>query len=72
MYAWSAKSNVYFAQDPWWTDGGRGGAAANANPHRLSYRIQERFFRSRSASTPVAENTIDRLIRDAKKAEKTN
>ena len=23
MYAWSAKSNVYFAQDAWWIDGGR-------------------------------------------------
>ncbi len=21
MYAWSAKSNVYFAQDAWWVDG---------------------------------------------------
>lgn len=37
MYAWSAKSNIYFAQDAWWTDGGRGGAAANAHPHRQSY-----------------------------------
>ncbi|MEP6719596.1 MAG: ABC transporter substrate-binding protein [bacterium] len=23
MYVWSAKSNVYFAQDAWWADGGR-------------------------------------------------
>jgi len=23
MYTWSAKSNVYFAQDAWWADGGR-------------------------------------------------
>ncbi|MFN2511500.1 MAG: ABC transporter substrate-binding protein [Pyrinomonadaceae bacterium] len=23
MYEWSAKSNVYFAQDAWWADGGR-------------------------------------------------
>jgi hypothetical protein len=23
MYAWSAKSNVYFAQDAWWIDGNR-------------------------------------------------
>ena len=23
MYEWSAKSNIYFAQDAWWADGGR-------------------------------------------------
>ncbi|MEP6912392.1 MAG: ABC transporter substrate-binding protein [bacterium] len=23
MYTWSAKSNIYFAQDAWWADGGR-------------------------------------------------
>ena len=23
MYAWSAKSNIYFARDAWWADGGR-------------------------------------------------
>ncbi|MGI9067252.1 MAG: ABC transporter substrate-binding protein [Pyrinomonadaceae bacterium] len=25
MYEWSAKSNIYFAQDAWWADGGRSG-----------------------------------------------
>ncbi len=25
MYTWSAKSNIYFAQDAWWADGGRAG-----------------------------------------------
>ncbi len=28
MYAWSAKSNIYFAQDAWWADGGRSNNAA--------------------------------------------
>ena len=28
MYAWSAKSNIYFAQDAWWADGGRSPNAA--------------------------------------------
>lgn len=28
MYEWSAKSNIYFAQDAWWADGGRAGRDA--------------------------------------------
>jgi len=35
MYAWSAKSNVYFAQDAWWADGGRANGAASSNRRGL-------------------------------------
>jgi peptide/nickel transport system substrate-binding protein len=42
MYEWSAKSNVYFAQDAWWADGGRSGggsAAAGKLPRGLLYLL---------------------------------
>lgn len=29
MYEWSAKSNIYFAQDAWWADGRRSGGGAS-------------------------------------------
>ncbi len=35
MYAWSAKSNVYFAQDAWWADGGRSTDATPATRRGL-------------------------------------
>jgi len=35
MYTWSAKSNIYFAQDAWWTDGGRSTDAASSTRRRL-------------------------------------
>ena len=34
MYAWSAKSNIYFAQDAWWSDGKRNGGASTAHTRR--------------------------------------
>lgn len=37
MYMWSAKSNLYFAQDAWWADGGRGGAASSTHTQRRTY-----------------------------------
>ena len=37
MYTWSAKSNIYFAQDAWWSNGGRGGEASNAHARRSFY-----------------------------------
>lgn len=40
MYEWSAKSNVYFAQDAWWADGGRRGhAAAGSSSRRGIYSL---------------------------------
>lgn len=33
MYTWSAKSNVYFAQDAWWADGGR---SAHTSAHSFT------------------------------------
>jgi peptide/nickel transport system substrate-binding protein len=38
MYAWSAKSNIYFAQDAWWADGGRSNNAASST-HRGLYLL---------------------------------
>ncbi len=35
MYEWSAKSNVYFAQDAWWADGGRSTKATSATRRGL-------------------------------------
>ncbi len=37
MYEWSAKSNIYFAQDAWWTDGGRSTDAASSTRRRLYF-----------------------------------
>ncbi len=37
MYTWSAKSNIYFAQDVWWSDGGRTGEASNALTRQRFY-----------------------------------
>ncbi|MCA1594302.1 MAG: ABC transporter substrate-binding protein, partial [Acidobacteria bacterium] len=38
MYTWSAKSNAYFAQDAWWSDGGRSPlTAAGASTRRKLY-----------------------------------
>jgi len=40
MYTWSAKSNVYFAQDAWWADGGRAGrTAAGSSTRRGVYLL---------------------------------
>lgn len=40
MYEWSAKSNIYFAQDAWWADGARsGGAFPGATPRLGIYLI---------------------------------
>ncbi|MFN2517001.1 MAG: ABC transporter substrate-binding protein [Pyrinomonadaceae bacterium] len=36
MYEWSAKSNVYFAQDAWWAEGDRTGKAAPPRRRLLS------------------------------------
>ncbi|MDQ2974816.1 MAG: ABC transporter substrate-binding protein, partial [Acidobacteriota bacterium] len=36
MYAWSAKSSVYFAQDAWWIDGGR---SRHEPPRAISRRV---------------------------------
>ncbi len=38
MYQWSAKSNIYFAQDAWWTDGSR------ANRHSSGMFGQRRLY----------------------------
>ena len=38
MYAWSAKSNIYFAQDAWWKDG-KSGNTPNALGSRNLYLI---------------------------------
>ncbi len=35
MYTWSAKSNIYFAQDAWWADGGRSNNAASSTRRGL-------------------------------------
>ena len=34
MYAWSAKSNIYFAQDAWWEKGGRSSHIGSGMPAR--------------------------------------
>jgi len=40
MYTWSAKSNIYFAQDAWWADGERSGhTAAGSDTRRGLYLI---------------------------------
>jgi len=39
MYAWSAKSNVYFAQDAWWADGGRSTGAGGSATRRGLYLL---------------------------------
>ena len=40
MYTWSAKSNIYFAQDAWWADGGRSGrTTSSAGPRRGLYLL---------------------------------
>lgn len=40
MYEWSAKSNIYFAQDAWWADGGRSGRdAAGTTTRRGVYLL---------------------------------
>ncbi len=40
MYGWSAKSNVYFAQDAWWADGGRSAdITADTKTHRKIYLL---------------------------------
>ena len=40
MYEWSAKSNVYFAQDAWWAGGGRArGAASEPSSRRGVYLL---------------------------------
>ncbi len=36
MYTWSAKSNVYFAQDAWWISGDRSSRRADPSPTRRS------------------------------------
>ncbi len=38
MYAWSAKSNVYFAQDAWWIDG------KNSNKNSSGSFSQRRLY----------------------------
>ncbi len=35
LYEWSAKSNVYFAQDAWWAEGDRTAKPASGSRHRL-------------------------------------
>jgi peptide/nickel transport system substrate-binding protein len=35
MHSWSAKSNVYFAQDAWWADGDRSNGAASSTRRGL-------------------------------------
>lgn len=40
MFTWSAKSNVYFAQDAWWSDGGRSvHLVAGSGSHRKLYLL---------------------------------
>ncbi|MCA1619643.1 MAG: ABC transporter substrate-binding protein [Acidobacteria bacterium] len=39
MYEWSAKSNVYFSQDAWWADGGRGAEESNSLKRRGIYTL---------------------------------
>ena len=39
MYTWSAKSNVYFAQDAWWAEGGAADAETNTHARRRLYLL---------------------------------
>lgn len=43
MYEWSAKSNIYFAQDAWWADGGRSGRDAAGKATRRGVYLLAAF-----------------------------
>ena len=54
MYTWSAKSNIYFAQDAWWTDGGRStSTTSGATTRRVLYLLVVLLFSASLAAVLI-------------------